>query len=100
MSDEQEKVISWPGRAYEIWAHHIGIRTPGEMGRILGPLVKLHGPGQVLIWLEAYCEMAPHLNDRGVLDPERYETRFLSPGAFVRNYKQWERLSNPAVDGS
>ena len=95
-----DKPLSWPAAAADLWAKHIGLRSIQEMGRQLKPLVDLHGADQVLAWLSTYCEMAPYLNDRGVVDPDRYETRFLSPSNFVRNYKQWERLSNAPADGA
>jgi hypothetical protein len=98
--DGDAKVIPWPARAAEIWGANIGIRSIGEMGRTLKPLVAMHGADQVLIWLTTYCELAPYMTDRGQIDPDRYETKFLSPGMFVRNYKQWEKLSNPPSDGT
>lgn len=83
----------WPGEFSETYKV-IGIVSPGEIGRLLKPVVDEYGVDTVREMWGYYIRHAPHLKF-GKLDPEHRDTSRMSPADFVRNAGTWHQKTLP-----
>lgn len=97
-------VGGWPAEASAIYAEHIGLRSPAEIGKVLKPAVATHGWETLRPWWEAYCRAAPYRKrdgsihgDRGGDRPEDAvkDTRFCSPRDFLNTLATWRERCQP-----
>jgi hypothetical protein len=84
---------SWPAefaKAYE----PIGLLNPGQVGRLLKPVVTRYGVDRTREMWAYYIRHAPHTRF-GKLDPETRDTSRMNPADFVRNAGTWYAKTQP-----
>jgi hypothetical protein len=89
---------SWPAefaKSYE----PIGMLNPGQVGRLLKPVVTRYGVDRTREMWAYYIRHAPHTRF-GKLDPEHRDTSRMNPADFVRNAGTWYAKTQPVGGAS
>jgi hypothetical protein len=89
---------SWPAefaKAYE----PIGILNPGQVGRLLKPVVTRYGVDRTREMWAYYIRHAPHMRF-GAIDPLHHDTSRMSPADFARNAGTWYAKTQPVGGAS
>jgi 5-methylcytosine-specific restriction endonuclease McrA len=89
---------SWPAefaKSYE----PIGMLNPGQVGRLLKPVVTRYGVDRTREMWAYYIRHAPHMRF-GAIDPLHHDTSRMSPADFARNAGTWYAKTQPVGGAS